>query len=143
MSDPLGTVLVQPIEQGAPSRAAQNLFEHIAGNLQSLPAQAGPGSLGRRWAGDLQGLVERLNRKRVLSQAVLDDLGEAQAFTSSEVAVAHTGTATNTPGQTVAGPDFKRLLGALQATQDANLGIMLVAGTAKRVSDGIQMLVKG
>ncbi len=143
MSDQLSTVLVQPIEQMARNRAAQNLFEHMAGNLQNLPARASPGSLGRKWIDDLQGLFDRVSRKRAMAQSVVDDLGGSRTMDPNEAVASFGGEFASQPGRVLAETDFKRLLAALQATHDANLGIMLVAGTAKRVSDGVQMLVKG
>ncbi|MBD9524734.1 hypothetical protein IB262_33195 [Ensifer sp. ENS02] len=143
MSDQLSAVLVQPIEQITRNRAAQNLFEFMAGNVQNLPAHAGPGSVGRKWVDDLQGFFDRMSRKRVTAQSAVDDLGSSRTMAQSETVGSFGGELANRPGRLLAETDFKRLLAALQATHDANLGVMLVAGTAKRVSDGVQMLVKG
>lgn len=137
MSDQVGVALIQPAERVASGRAAQDLFEHIAGNLQSLPNHASPGSLGRRWVDDLQGLMERFNKNRSVSQTALDDLGGVQ--TSSQLGMA----ADQAPRRAVPDREFKRLLAALQAVQDTNLGIVILSGTIKKIGDGVQMLVKG
>lgn len=116
------------------SIASQNLFEHMSGNIQTLPHGASPADLGRTLIDDLKGFVERTgnftNRTNEAAKAT-----SQPSFTNSS------------PGkETPAGVEDKqvaRVVESLGTMFDHSIETQMVVRGTTQISGAVNTLVKG
>ena len=118
----------------AQSAAAQNLFEHMARNIETLPHGASPADLGRALIDDLKGFVERTGKFANRTNEVRDNAAPA----SFKDAAAEKVRAASAEDQQIA-----RVVEALGTMFDHSIEAQMVVRGTTQVSGAVNTLVKG
>lgn len=118
----------------AQSMASQNLFEHLAGNIQKMPQGASPADLGRTLVDDLKGFVERTgkfaNRTNGASNTALQP-----SFKNASLG--------KEPARSVEDQQIARVVESLGTMFDHSIETQMVVRGTTQVSGAVNTLVKG
>lgn len=118
----------------AQSIASQNLFEHMAGNIQKLPHGASPADLGRSLVDDLKGFVERTGKFANRTDEVRNTPSQSSFKNPS-------------PGKEPAGSvedqQVARVVESLGTMFDHSIETQMVVRGTTQVSGAVNTLVKG
>lgn len=114
--------------------ASQNLFEHMAGNIQTLPHGASPADLGRTLVDDLKGFVERTGKFAHRANEVPETATQA----SFKIAVPE-----KVPARSVEDQQIARVVESLGTMFDHSIETQMVVRGTTQVSGAVNTLVKG
>lgn len=115
------------------SIASQNLFEHMSGNIQSLPHGASPADLGRSLVNDLKGFVER-------SGKFVNRANETEKGTSPQ---SFTNAGSNSKTPKVEGDAIARVVQELGTVFDHSIETQMVVRGTTQMTGAANTLVKG